>query len=62
MASGLLSAPRFGWGLLARSVPARSPLFNVLSRIEVWARRITGVICIVVGGYYCLTYIFEVFV
>ena len=35
-------------------------MFNVLSRFEVWARRITGAVFIVVGGYYCLTYIFEV--
>jgi hypothetical protein len=37
-------------------------MFDVLSRFELWARRITGVVFIVVGGYYCLTYIFEVFV
>lgn len=37
-------------------------MFDVLSRFEVWARRITGMVFIVVGGYYCLTYIFEVFV
>ncbi len=35
--------------------------FNKLTRIEWWARRITGVIFIVVGVYYSLTFIFGVF-
>jgi cytochrome c biogenesis protein CcdA len=47
---------------LAIGVNAVGRMFDVLSRFEVWARRITGVVFIVVGGYYCLTYIFEVFV
>ena len=47
---------------LAIGVNAVGRMFNVLSRFEVWARRITGVVFMVVGGYYCLTYIFEVFV
>ena len=47
---------------LAVGVNAVGRMFDVLSRFEVWARRTTGVVFIVVGGYYCLTYIFGVFV
>jgi len=35
-------------------------LFNKLKAFEKWARRITGVVFIAVGIYYCLTYIFGV--
>ncbi|HUS44549.1 MAG TPA: aromatic aminobenezylarsenical efflux permease ArsG family transporter [Phycisphaerae bacterium] len=35
--------------------------FDRLTQIERWARRATGVVFILVGIYYCLTYIFEVF-
>ena len=45
---------------LAVGVNTVGRMFDVLSRFEFWARRITGVVFIVVGGYYCLTYIFEV--
>jgi cytochrome c biogenesis protein CcdA len=34
-------------------------LFTALTRIESWARRTTGAVFIIVGIYYCLTYIFE---
>jgi cytochrome c biogenesis protein CcdA len=55
--------PVFAFAIaLAIGVNAVGRMFDVLSRFEVWARRITGVVFIVVGGYYCLTYIFEVFV
>ena len=47
---------------LAIGANAVGRMFDVLSRFEVWARRITGAIFIGVGGYYSLTYIFEVFV
>ena len=39
----------------ARSVAAA---FNKLTRVEYWVRRITGIIFILVGVYYSLTYIF----
>jgi len=35
-------------------------LFEKLTQIEVWARRITGVVFILVGIYYCLTCIFGI--
>ena len=55
--------PVFAFAIaLAVGVNAVGRMFDILSRFEVWARRITGVIFIGVGGYYCLTYIFEVFV
>jgi len=55
--------PVFAFAIaLAIGVNAVGRMFDVLSRFEVWARRITGIVFIVVGGYYCLTYIFEVFV
>ncbi|MEZ5359962.1 MAG: aromatic aminobenezylarsenical efflux permease ArsG family transporter [Candidatus Zixiibacteriota bacterium] len=34
--------------------------FNALTKIEYWARRVTGVVFILVGIYYCLSYIFHV--
>jgi len=41
----------------ARSIGA---LFEKLTRAELWARRITGAIFVVVGIYYSLVYIFEI--
>lgn len=35
--------------------------FHKLQRFEWWARRVTGVVFVLVGVYYCLEYIFEVF-
>ena len=37
-----------------------SKIFNAVSRVEVWARRITGVLFIIIGIYFCLTYIFKI--
>jgi len=55
--------PVFAFAIaLAIGANAVGRMFNVLSRFEVWARRITGAVFIGVGGYYCLAYIFEVFV
>ena len=55
--------PVFAFAIaLAIGVNAVGRVFHVLSRFEIWARRITGAVFIGVGGYYCLTYIFEVFV
>lgn len=44
--------------LIAMGTRFVGSLFTKLTRIEFWARRITGVIFILVGIYYCLTYIF----
>lgn len=55
--------PVFAFAIaFATGVNAVGRMFDILSRVEVWARRITAVIFIGVGSYYCLTYIFEVFV
>ena len=35
--------------------------FDALASIEVWARRVTGVVFIAIGIYYCLTHIFGLF-
>jgi len=35
--------------------------FNKLTQIELWIRRVTGIIFILIGVYYCLVYIFWVF-
>lgn len=37
-----------------------SKVFNAVSRVEVWARRATGVLFIIIGIYFCLTYIFKI--
>ncbi|MFC1587633.1 aromatic aminobenezylarsenical efflux permease ArsG family transporter [Planctomycetota bacterium] len=34
--------------------------FNIISKVEWWARRITGVIFILAGIYFCLVYIFKI--
>lgn len=45
--------------LIALGTKFVGSLFSKLTAIEYWARRITGVIFIIVGIYYCLTYIFN---
>ena len=47
--------------LLAFGAGAISSIFDRVTRVELWARRVTGVVFIAVGVYYSLTYIFEVF-
>ena len=46
--------------LIAVSAQSVGKAFNVLSKIEWWARMITGSIFVVVGIYFALKYIFEV--
>ena len=46
--------------LIALSAQSVGRAFNVLSKIEWWARMITGGIFVAVGIYFCLKYIFEV--
>jgi cytochrome c biogenesis protein CcdA len=46
--------------ILAFSANRISRAFNALTLIERWMRRITAVVFIGVGGYYCLIYIFGV--
>lgn len=47
--------------LLAFAANRISRAFDVLTVIERWMRRLTAVVFIVVGGYYCLIYLFGVF-
>lgn len=46
--------------LLSSGANYLSKAFNAVSRIELWARRATGVLFIAVGIYFCLTYIFQI--
>ncbi|MBN2530243.1 MAG: sulfite exporter TauE/SafE family protein [Deltaproteobacteria bacterium] len=46
--------------LIAFATHRVSRAFNILAKVEPWMRRITAVVFILVGGYYCLTYIFQV--
>jgi cytochrome c biogenesis protein CcdA len=47
--------------LVALGAQSLGRAFNKLTRIEWWARRITGAVFVVVGVYYSLTFIFGVF-
>ena len=54
--------PVLGFALLvAFGAGAIGSVFDRVTRAELWARRVTGVVFIAVGVYYSLTYIFEVF-
>jgi len=46
--------------MIALGAKSISALYQKLTRLELWARRITGAIFIAVGVYYTLAYIFEV--
>ena len=46
--------------LIALSAQSVGKAFNVLTKIEWWARRTTGTIFLAVGVYFSLKYIFEV--
>jgi len=46
--------------LLALSVQSVGKAYNILGKVEWWARIITGWIFIILGVYYSLKYIFEV--
>jgi cytochrome c-type biogenesis protein len=47
--------------LIAFSAQLVGKVFNRLTQIELWVRRITGIVFIVVGIYFCLVHIFQVF-
>ena len=47
--------------LLAVGVRQMTPIFNRIIRYELWIRRITGIIFILVGVYYCLVFIFRIY-
>ncbi|MBN2083486.1 sulfite exporter TauE/SafE family protein [bacterium] len=46
--------------IIALGAQYLSKAFNVLSQIELWARRITGAVFLLVGIFYCLRYAFGV--
>jgi len=46
--------------IIGLGVGSLGAAFHKLQKFEWWARRVTGVVFIVVGVYYCLEYIFEV--
>ncbi|MBZ0257714.1 sulfite exporter TauE/SafE family protein, partial [bacterium] len=46
--------------LLSAGVHSIGRVFQRLTQVEWWARRITGGVFILVGVYYCLTHIFGV--
>jgi len=45
--------------ILALAANRISKAFNILTVIERWMRRITAAVFIIVGGYYCLVYLFK---
>jgi cytochrome c-type biogenesis protein len=47
--------------LLAAGVRRLTPIFDRVVRYEHWIRRLTGVVFIIVGIYYCLIYIFHIY-
>ena len=47
--------------LIAVGAGSVAKAFNKITQIELWTRRITGIIFILIGIYYCLTHIFAVF-
>jgi len=46
--------------LIALGAKSVATVFHRLSALEVWARRITGAVFILIGIYFCATYIFNV--
>jgi cytochrome c biogenesis protein CcdA len=47
--------------LMAFGAQSVGKAFNKLTQLELWIRRITGVIFIAIGVYFCLTHIFDIF-
>ena len=45
-------------GLMAFASGSVARVFNRLTQVERWVRRITGVVFVLVGVYYCLMYIY----
>jgi cytochrome c biogenesis protein CcdA len=69
--SGLLLPTMYGVGtalpvlvfaiLMVLSTRAVGQAFNRITQFEWWARRVTGVLFIGIGVYFCLAYVFRVF-
>lgn len=47
--------------LIAFSAQSLGKFFNKLTQFEFWARRVTGVLFIIIGIYYTLVYVFGIF-
>jgi cytochrome c biogenesis protein CcdA len=55
------AAPVIGFAvIIAYSTRIAGIFFNKLSMVERWLRRVTGILFILVGAYFCLKYIFQV--
>jgi cytochrome c-type biogenesis protein len=48
-------------GLFAAGVHRIGPIYEAITRREAWIRRLTGIIFILVGIYYCLIYVFRIY-
>jgi cytochrome c biogenesis protein CcdA len=46
---------------IALGTKSLTQAFNRLGRVELWVRRVTGVIFILIGIYFCLRFIFVLF-
>jgi cytochrome c-type biogenesis protein len=46
--------------LIAQGTQYLSRSYQVLSKVELWARRLTGVAFIAIGVFYCLRYVYGV--
>jgi cytochrome c biogenesis protein CcdA len=47
--------------LIAFGAQSVGKTFNKLTQLEWWTRRITGIIFILIGIYFCLAHIFAIF-
>jgi len=47
--------------LLAYSAQSVGRMYNVLAKVEWWARMVTGCLFVLIGAYFCLVYVFEVY-
>lgn len=47
--------------LIALGMQYVARAFNILQSVEIWARRVTGVVFIAVGVFYCARYIYGAF-
>lgn len=54
------AAPVIGFAfIMAYSTRFAGVFFNKLSRVELWLRRFTGILFVLIGVYFCLKYIFR---
>ena len=46
--------------ILAFAANRLSKAFNAMTIIEIWMRRLTASVFLLIGGYYCLVYLFRI--